>query len=822
LNGKRIIPVVEDPCYVLIENEIHHFDDIDYLKIKPFLKKESVQVTKSQEKVYFEKFMINLISKFDVRAQGFTIDEKTIVPKPHLKLCFDINEKPLLELGFRYDEVLFLYQDKTRSVVHPKHTPSDFYFKKTCRDFSFEDRLYDLLFNAGLELTNNSLLQLRHNKSGGHTKLISWFNVNNSLIDRYDIQTHIIIDHKVYFTKGIDLSVSITESNDWFDVFGTATFGSFKIPFKRLRKNIVSGIREFRLENGEIAILPEEWFEEFQELMLIGTETGGHLRLKRFHFNAISKKMDGFASESILKLRQLNQAQIPILPAPTLVNATLRQYQVEGFSWMLHLQKCGFGGCLADDMGLGKTLQTLALLAHSIQPRPKVAPVTCFEDDDGTGGEVIKLDLTGKPMSDVVQFPVMPEEDCRPACLIVMPVSLIHNWEREIKRFTQHLRVMIYSGPNRSKSLDRFGHYDIVLTSYGIVRNDIEQLKDYNFNYVILDESQYIKNPSSKIYHAVNRLKAAHRLVLTGTPIENSLTDLWTQLNFLNRGLLGNLSFFREQFINSIEKNKDEDKQAKLKVLIHPFLLRRTKEEVAKDLPSLTEQTVFCEMSEDQKSFYESEKAKIRNYIYEIAENQLLEKSSVMILQGLTRLRQICNHPVLVDSEYSKESGKFETVISHIESLIAENHKVLIFSTFVKHLECYEAYFEQHRICHVKLTGSSQNRDQIVTKFQEDESVKVFLISLKAGGVGLNLTAADYVILLDPWWNPAAEAQAINRAHRIGQDKKVFVYRFIAKDSIEEKIILLQEQKSAIADLFVNTNNPFKAMSINTIEELLL
>ena len=379
------------------------------------------------------------------------------------------------------------------------------------------------------------------------------------------------------------------------------------------------------------------------------------------------------------------------------------------------------------------------------------------------------------------------------------------------------MRACTYIGNNRKKSTSYFSDYDIILSSYHTIRQDIELISSFPFHYIILDESQVIKNPASMLYKTVIRLKSEFKLVLTGTPVENSLTDLWTQLNFVNPGLLGDLSFFRREFAKPIEKLGDDDKEISLRKIIKPFILRRTKEMVASDLPPVTEQTVYCDMTEEQKKVYEEEKSSVRNIILKNISSTGSEKATIVILQGLMKLRQIANHPVMANDEYVSGSGKFETVLQDIESVISEGHKILVFSSFVKHLNLFAGELTKKRIRYAMLTGASTNREKIVSSFQNDNENMVFLISLKAGGVGLNLTAADYVFILDPWWNPASEMQALNRAHRIGQDKSVFVYRYITSNSIEEKISRLQEKKSKLADTFISSNNPLKDIDIDQI-----
>jgi SNF2 family DNA or RNA helicase len=357
-----------------------------------------------------------------------------------------------------------------------------------------------------------------------------------------------------------------------------------------------------------------------------------------------------------------------------------------------------------------------------------------------------------------------------------------------------------------------------VITSYGMVRSDIEYLKEYPFHYVVLDESQYIKNSDSIIYKSVQQLSAAHRLVLTGTPIENSLFDLWAQFNFINPGLLGTQSFFKNQYVVKITKEKNLQAEASLLKLIKPFLLRRTKEEVTPELPLLSQEIVYCDMTEEQEKIYLAEKNRIRNQLLE--NRDLFVKNNLIALQSLMRLRLLSNHPSLVYPDYSGDSGKFDQILLYFETIRANGHKVLIFSSFVKHLKLLAKIFDEKEWKYAMLTGQTVHREEQIDRFKHDLDVNCFFISLKAGGTGLNLTEADYVFILDPWWNPAVEMQALSRAHRIGQDKNVMVYRFISNDSIEEKIIRLQMVKTELSETFVQSNNPLEQLNREEIEEL--
>ena len=362
----------------------------------------------------------------------------------------------------------------------------------------------------------------------------------------------------------------------------------------------------------------------------------------------------------------------------------------------------------------------------------------------------------------------------------------------------------------------------MVLTSYGIARLDVEILKDYYFHYVILDESQSIKNPDSNIAKAVKELKSKYKLILTGTPLENTTLDLWSQMSFINPGLLGKKSFFKNEFLTPIEKQNDEHKAKKLFTIIKPFILRRHKSQVAKDLPKKIENVHYSDMTQEQETRYDEVKSFYRNKILDEIETKGLKQSSFLLLQGLTKLRQIANHPYMVDPDYVDGSGKLDDISRMLENAIEQGHKMLIFSQFVKHLSIVKNMLDEKGIDYAYLDGSSTNRKQIVENFQNNPELKIFLISLKAGGLGLNLTTADYVFILDPWWNPAVEMQAVDRAHRIGQKNTVLTYKFITKNTVEEKILALQQKKIKLAtDLISTDESMVKSFTREDIELIL-
>jgi SNF2 family DNA or RNA helicase len=791
LTNEPGIILVNDPCVLILHNQLLTFNDIDGKKLTPFFKNAFINVPKNREKEYLEKFVSNTIKKFKVNCTGFSILEE--VPKLQVLLCLegDLSYNPVIKVAFDYGKNrIFLAGEPSEISVALENENDTYIFYKTLRDKKAENECLELLVSLGLINDGTAFLKLP-NKITDSTAdkiydIVCWLNTNSEILvtKGYTIKQEFF--DKQYYINTINLQTSFRKKDDWFDVYSVVVLEGFEIPFIRFKRNILEEKREFTLPDGKVIILPNEWFAKFSEMFYFGKTDGDRLLFKQFHLKTLQNipfTNDKDYQQAIISLYGEDDIKTrPVLPQ---INATLRPYQEEGFHWLYWLYTNSLGACLADDMGLGKTLQTITLLNKIIETSQQ-----------------------------------SNSNDKVPASIIVMPASLVHNWYNELQKFAPGLKVLKYIGIGRQTDTCDFNQYNVVLTTYGVVRNEYAELSGYEFLYIILDESQSIKNPESKIFQAVTELKSKHRMVLTGTPIENSLTDLWSQMEFINPGLFGDLSFFRQFFANPIERDNDEVKRDRLKRLIQPFILRRTKQEVATDLPELTDQVLYCSMSENQKAYYEEEKSKVRNEILQSIDQFGMEKSAMVVLNALTRLRQIANHPSMVDSTYTSDSGKFEEIVISLENMYLEDHKVLIFSSFVKHLELFRNYFEERNLPYSLLTGQTRNREEVIKNFQENKDIRYFLISLKAGGVGLNLTAADYVFILDPWWNPAAEIQAINRAHRIGQTSNVFVYRFISAETVEEKIVKLQERKSELAEIFINSNNPFKGLTKESIMEL--
>jgi SNF2 family DNA or RNA helicase len=792
------------PAILRINNSLLYIKDIEGKKIRPFFSRDLISVPAGSEIKYYKSFILSIIRDFQVTAKGFQI--KIIEPEKHVLLSLEagINNNAVLVLRFQYGKKEILANYKSACFVEFIKDAEGINFEKTFRDREFEEQAHNCLIEAGylsVDRANYEIAGIRELDYQQQLYLLVESFIKNNLFfkEKGFIYNQNIPDKKYYFGN-ISMNIKTGMQNDWFDLHASVVFDGFEIPFHKFRKNILNNIREYLLPNNEIFVLPDEWFTRYREVFEFGKTEGNSIRIHKQHFFILEKDESLGNQSKLKKLDKLNRSEsIPLAELPKGLTTNLRSYQHEGYTWLLYLQTNRLGGCLADDMGLGKTVQAIALLLKNKE--------NLNHQIINTKDSEQQLDLFGLPQVNMTS-------------LIVVPASLVHNWLNEIRKFAPSLKVYTHVGNQRKNNSNRFQNFDIIISSYHTVRQDIDLLSGFEFHYIILDESQVIKNPSSKIYKAIEILNSQYKLALTGTPIENSLIDLWAQMNFVNNGLLGSLAFFKKEFTIPIEKKNEQEKEEKLKTLINPFILRRKKDEVALELPPVSEQVIYCSMTDEQRKFYESEKSVIRNSIFEKIENQGIEKTSMIVLQGLTRLRQIANHPLLVDEEYSYESGKFNEVSRNIQNIISEGHKVLVFSSFVKHLELFEIEIKKEKINYTMLTGESINRESIVKAFQDNPTCKIFLISLKAGGVGLNLTAADYVFILDPWWNPASENQALSRAHRIGQAKNVFVYRFISENSIEEKIQMLQERKSKLAATFIHSNNPMKDINKKELEDL--
>ncbi|HEY9340701.1 MAG TPA: SNF2-related protein [Hanamia sp.] len=582
--------------------------------------------------------------------------------------------------------------------------------------------------------------------------------------------------------------IHLSSGMDWFDAKVELAFGEQRIGIKEIQKALSNKQSFVQLDDGTLGILPDEWIKKYALLFKVGEGKNNQLRLSKFHLSVIDdlyeqrdeEELSFELDEKYERIRDFKS--IPEIPVPAELENRLRPYQVSGFQWLNYLKTIGWGGILADDMGLGKTVQALSMLSH-------------FNEEEG-----------------------------RLKALVVCPTTLIYNWENEIKKFTPSLSFRIHHGNVRAKSTEELAGADVLITTYGTLRSDIQLLTKVSFDYVVLDESQAIKNPFSKVTRAACLLKARNRICMSGTPLQNNTFDIYAQMNFLNAGLLGSVEFFRNEFSTPIDKFGEQEQKDHLKKLLYPFILRRTKEQVAKDLPEKTETILFCEMGDKQREVYEAYRHAYRDKILGVIDDQGVGKSQLTILQGLMKLRQICDSPAILneDEKYPNDSIKLEELNREITENIGE-HKALVFSQFLGMLSLIRENLKKNNIEFEYFDGSTppHERERAIQNFQNNENCRVFLISLKAGGVGLNLTAADYVYIVDPWWNPAVEQQAIDRTHRIGQTKNIFAYRMICKDTIEDKILQLQERKRILAKELISDDQTFvKSLSKEDVEYL--
>ena len=573
-----------------------------------------------------------------------------------------------------------------------------------------------------------------------------------------------------------EFQLNVSTGVDWFELDGQFDFGGASATLPALLQAVRAGDRYVQLDDGSQGILPEAWLQKYGRLAKLGTTKGDTLRFissQALLLDALLAEQENVQVDQSFelfreKLRSFDG--VKPLDEPPGFCGELRGYQRDGVGWLQFLREFGFGGCLADDMGLGKTVQVLAMLqSRSGQRRANQA-------------------------SD------------RSPSIVVVPKSLVFNWIDEACKFTPELRVLNYTGVDRASVLKGDPEYDVLVTTYGTLRRDILELKERHFDYAILDESQAIKNHNSQAAKACRLIQADHRLAMTGTPVENHLGELWSLFEFLNPGMLGSSTAFA-----TLAKSSQHAEGHALPLLsraLRPFVLRRNKREVLTELPEKTEQTVLCEMPPQQRKYYDELREYYRVHLANRVEQVGLKKSKIHVLEALLRLRQVACHPGLLDKEKVEEpSAKLESLLEQLTEVMAEDHKALVFSQFTSLLAIVRKKLDARQIRYEYLDGRTRKRAERVKRFQEDDTCRLFLISLKAGGHGLNLTAADYVFILDPWWNPAVEAQAVDRAHRIGQQRPVFAYRLICRDSVEEKILELQQEKRELADAIVSADS---------------
>jgi len=757
--------------FLKLDNELLFVPDLDVIRVINYFKKHNNKLLIHQTK--FEEFraivLANLESKISIEYTFL----KPANAQQLIEQGFDVDLKQILYLSESEDFVLLTPVIKYGSVEIPVRSKKRIYALDVLgepfeveRDESAEINLLLMIQRQHTTFEEQEgfdyfYLHKKHFLNEGWFLNVfeEWKEAKIEVLGFNDLKDNNLSSSKM------SVSIQVSSGIDWFDTAVKVSFGNQEVRLRDIQRSIHNESRFVKLGDGKLGMMPQEWIDKFSKFFRTGEVHDNQIRTAKAHFSVIddlfeSEVLTQDVANEIAFYRKRMDAfnRIEEVEIPKKLKAELRDYQKHGLNWLHFLDEFNFGGCLADDMGLGKTIQIIAFILS------------------------------------------LKEKNGLKTHLIVLPTSLLFNWRAELKKFAPSLKYHTIYGVDRQKDHEGLNKFDIVFTTYGTLLCDISFLKNFHFDYVFLDESQAVKNPESKRYKSVRLLQARNRVVLTGTPIENNTFDLYAQFSFVSPGLLGNQQRFRDNYSIPIDKFKDLSRAQELQQKLNPFLLRRTKKQVATELPEKTEMVIFCEMGKEQRKVYDSYKNEFKLYLQGNDKEDLLNKN-MHILAGLTKLRQICNSPALLSDQeyYGNESAKMDELLEQIE-MKSGQHKILVFSQFVTMLDMIKKQLDEREIKYEYLTGKTKDRAGRVQNFQEDTETRVFLISMKAGGTGLNLTEADYVFIVDPWWNPAVENQAIDRCYRIGQKKNVMAIRLICPDTIEEKIMLLQESKKELID----------------------
>ncbi|MBD1426919.1 DEAD/DEAH box helicase [Sphingobacterium arenae] len=765
--------------YFVYHHQVFYFvDHPDTLRVMKFFKSnnETLLVHASKYDEFFQTVLAPL-------------EELLHVDYSYIHVATPIQ---LAERNFQMEPILYLQQEGSYISITPVmkygSTEIPIYSRKQLLDIDQNGNPFKIDRNKNAEERLTSLVVRQHPHFREQMKEHEYFYLHK---DEFLDEAWFLKAFEVWRREGVKIlgfnelqhnklnshrakiTIELISGIDWFNAKLKVRFGKNSASLKQVHRAIRNKSKFVQLDDGTLGILPDEWMTKISRYFQWGEIDNELLKIPKINFSEITNLFEKEVLSTEVQT-EINAFQeqfaaykgVPDVSIPATLHAKLRDYQKEGLKWLNFLDNFNFGGCLADDMGLGKTLQIIAFI---LTQREKYGHKTN---------------------------------------LIIVPTSLLFNWQQELSKFAPSIKTLLHYGIERDRTGETMHQYEVVLTSYGMLLSDIRFLKDFYFNYVFLDESQAIKNPHSERYKAARLLQSRNKIVVTGTPVENNTFDLYGQLSFACPGLLGNKQYFRDTYARPIDQFEYGKRAIELQEKIKPFILRRTKRQVAKELPDKTEMIIYCEMNAEQRRVYDVYERELREFISATDEAEI-RKNSMHVLTGLTKLRQICNSPILLKEGHSGENAvKIEVLMKQIENQSKE-HKILIFSQFVGMLDLIKVELEHKAMPFAYLTGQTKDRETQVHHFQTDENIRVFLISLKAGGVGLNLTEADYVYLIDPWWNPAIENQAIDRSHRIGQQKNVVAVRLICRDTVEEKMMHLQKKKNKLAQTLIKTDKLF-------------
>lgn len=795
---KKNAVIVENPLWVRNDNVIFEIENHEIFTRFPMLKKGRFTLSANQAHDFLFKQVPRLKQEIEVDVEdnlNLKESNKNLKPQFLVDLEMDTN-RIILTPKVRYgeQEVPLLKEVKNPFLFFGKDGREGGEYIK--REVEKENKAKAMLAQSSEALQDKRphSLQLKFNKNPDYCfKII--LTIMDAVPSHWEWRNLEAVTTQPILTKDwrIRFDVRLTDE-DHIVVYphfkiGEHMFDMFNI-FKS--KNKIQKIIGFH--TGEIAILPSEvcdFFEYYIEkgsidksrefMVLHAGDTSDLERRVSLLSDIYPVKVDWDEGSANLCKALQNFMGVEQVELDDNFAGELRHYQQDGVNWVNFLKRFGFGGILADDMGLGKTIQTIAFLNQETK-------------------------------------------EAKNPSLVVCPTSVVENWTREAKRFAPDLNVMALVGKNRSENFDKIQQQDLIITSYPLIQRDLEEYCKRTWHYMVIDEAQKVKNHRTKTHEAFCKIKSKHKLALSGTPIENRLMELWSIFQIIMPGFLMSQTAFKRYWAQPIEKSNDHDRKVELKQKLMPFILRRTKDQVLTELPPKTETLHYCELTEKQRLLYKEVAEYSKSEIFKNIDSKGVEKSYFSILTALLRLRQICCHPNLTSKEIAasiEESGKLQELFPLLEQIIEEGHRVLLFSQFVEMLQIIQQGINQYKWDSVYLDGSTKNRQSVIDDFQENDNIKIFLLSLKAGGVGINLTAADYVIHFDPWWNPAVENQATDRAHRIGQENPVFVYRMITRDTIEEKIHLMQQKKKELADSVITDETSWlKRLSLSDIENL--